>query len=48
MRFNLTEQFVKSVKPSNGRSPIYRDDDLIGFGVQVRPNGRKTSPSTMS
>jgi hypothetical protein len=42
MRFHLTERFVKTLNSEEGRSPIFRDDELIGFGVQVRPNGRKS------
>jgi hypothetical protein len=30
------------------KSPIFYDDEVIGFGLQVRSNGRKTSPSTES
>jgi len=42
MRFHLTERFVNSLKVEKGRSPIFRDDELVGFGIQVRPNGRKS------
>jgi integrase len=42
MRFHLTERFVRSLKTESGRSPIFRDDELVGFGVQIRPNGRKS------
>jgi hypothetical protein len=42
MRFHLTERFVRGRKAEGGRSPIFRDDELVGFGVQIRPNGRKT------
>jgi len=26
----------------NSGSPIFRDDELVGFGVQIRLNGRKS------
>jgi integrase len=42
MRFHLTERFVRSLKAEEGRSPIFRDDELVGFGVQMRSNGRKS------
>ncbi len=42
MRFHLTERFVSSLKGKEGRSPIFRDNELVGFGVQVRSNGRKS------
>jgi hypothetical protein len=42
MRKALTERFVKSVTAGNRASPIFMDDEVIGFGVQVRQNGRKT------
>ena len=42
MRKVLTERFVKSVTAGNRASPIFMDDEVIGFGVQVRQNGRKT------
>ena len=35
MRFHLTERFVSSLKGKEGRSPIFRDDELVGFGVQA-------------
>jgi hypothetical protein len=42
MRFHLTERFIRSRKAQSGCSPILRDDELVGFGLQVRPNGRKS------
>ncbi len=42
MRKALTERFVKVVTAGDRASPIFMDDEVIGFGVQVRQNGRKT------
>ena len=42
MRVNLTERFAKSATPEGRKSPIFYDDEVIGFGLQVRSNGRKT------
>lgn len=42
MRVRITDQFVKQAEPHNRAAPIFMDADLIGFGVQVRPSGRKT------
>lgn len=42
MRVRITDQFVKQAEPQNRAAPIFMDADLIGFGVQVRPSGRKT------
>jgi hypothetical protein len=39
---NLTERFAKSAAVEGRKSPIFYDDEVIGFGVQVRDNGRKT------
>ena len=36
MRIRLTDRFVKSATPSGRKSPIFMDDAVIGFGVQVR------------
>src|SRR5215207_9919517 len=41
MRVNLTERFAKSVMTEGRKSPIFYDE-VIGFGLQVRDNGRKT------
>lgn len=41
MRMNLT-RFAKSATTGGRRSPIFYDDEVIGFGLQVRDNGRKT------
>jgi len=43
MRVNLTERFAKSATAEGRKSPIFYDDEVIGFGLQVRDNGRKTS-----
>ncbi|MBI2717252.1 MAG: tyrosine-type recombinase/integrase [Rhizobiales bacterium] len=43
MRTHLTERFVKSATPAaNGLSPILRDTEVTGFGLQVRPSGKKS------
>ncbi|CAN1517172.1 XerC Integrase [Rhabdaerophilaceae bacterium] len=42
MRVTLTERFVKTAEAGERTSPIFMDDAVIGFGVQVRRNGRKT------
>ena len=42
MRVNLTERFAKSATAEGRKSPIFYDDEVIGFGLQVRDNGRKT------
>jgi len=42
MRVLLTERFVKVASAGERASPIFMDDAVIGFGVQVRRNGRKT------
>lgn len=42
MRVQITEQFVRKAQAEGTRSPIHMDCDVIGFGVQVRPNSRKT------
>jgi len=42
MRVSLTERFVKVASAGERASPIFMDDAVIGFGVQVRRNGRKT------
>jgi len=42
MRVSLTERFAKSATTEGRRSPIFYDDEVIGFGLQVRRNGRKT------
>jgi hypothetical protein len=41
MRVRLTDRFVKSATPNGRKSPIFMDDEVIGFGVQVRETGRK-------
>jgi integrase len=41
MRHVLNEKFVKAAATGGRRSPIFMDQDVIGFGLQVRANGRK-------
>jgi hypothetical protein len=41
-RVALTERFAKGATTEGRRSPIFYDDEVIGFGLQVRDNGRKT------
>lgn len=42
MRLPLTERSTKAATAEGRRSPIFYDDEVIGFGLQVRDNGRKT------
>ncbi len=42
MRVRITDQFVKQAAPQMRATPIFMDADVIGFGVQVRPSGRKS------
>ena len=42
MLVSLTERFAKSATTEGRKSPIFCDDQVIGFGFQVRYNGRKT------
>jgi len=41
-RIKLTDHFVKSATTGGPRSPIFMDDGVIGFGVQIRDTGRKS------
>lgn len=41
-RVKLTDRFVKSTTTGGRKSPIFMDDEVIGFGVQVRETGRKS------
>jgi Arm DNA-binding domain len=41
MRTKLTDRFVKSAETNGRKSPIFMDDEVIGFGIQVRDTGRK-------
>lgn len=41
-RVKLTDRFVKSATTGGRKSPIFMDDEVIGFGVQVRDTGRKS------
>ena len=45
-RVKLTDRFVKSATTDGRNSPIFMDDEVIVFGVQVGETGRKASPST--
>jgi hypothetical protein len=40
MRMRLTDRFVKSAAANGRKSPIFMDDEVIGFGIQVRESGR--------
>lgn len=42
MRARLTDRFVKSATTGGRKSPIFMDDEVIGFGIQVRATGRKS------
>ena len=41
MRVKLTDRFVKSASTNGRKSPVFMDDEVIGFGIQVRETGRK-------
>jgi hypothetical protein len=40
-RVALTERFAKAATTEGRKSPIFYDDEVIGFGLQVRDSGRK-------
>jgi hypothetical protein len=42
MRVKPTDRFVKWATTAGRESPTFMDDDVIGFGVQVRDTGRKS------
>jgi hypothetical protein len=42
MRIKVTDRFVKLAATGGRKSPIFMDDEVIGFGVQVRETGRKS------
>ena len=42
MRLKLTDRFVKSATTCGRKSPIFMDDEVIGFGIHVRETGRKS------
>ena len=42
MRVKLTDRFVKSATTGGRKSPIFMDDEVIEFGVEVRETGRKS------
>jgi hypothetical protein len=41
-RVKLTDRFVKSATTGGRKSPIFTDDEVIGFGIQVRETGRRS------
>ena len=41
-RVKLTDRFVKSATTGRRKSPIFTDDEVIGFGVQVCKTGRRS------
>jgi hypothetical protein len=41
VRVNLTGRLAKSATTKARKSPIFNDDEVIGFGLQVGDNGRK-------
>jgi len=41
-RVKLTDRFVKSATTGGRESPIFMDDEVIGFGLQVRQTARKS------
>ena len=40
-RVNLTERFAKAATSDGRKNPIFYDDEVIGFGLQVRDTGGK-------
>jgi len=42
-RVKLTDRFVKSATTDARKSPIFMDDEVIGFGVQVRKPAARAS-----
>lgn len=42
MRIKLNDRFVKSATTGGRKSPIFMDDEVIGFGIQIRDSGRKS------
>ena len=42
MRVKLTDRFVRSATTGGRKSQIFKDDEVIGFGIQVRQTGRKS------
>jgi hypothetical protein len=38
----LMERFAKDATTEGRKSPIFYDDEVIGFGLQVRDSGSKT------
>jgi hypothetical protein len=41
MRTRLIDRFAKAAKANGRKSPFYMDDEVIGFGIQVRQTSRK-------
>jgi hypothetical protein len=41
-RVALSERFARSAEAGGRKSPIFYDHEVIGFGLQVRDNGRET------
>lgn len=41
-RVKLTDRFVKFATTGGRKSPIFMDQEVVGFGVQVRETGRKS------
>ena len=42
MRVQITDQFARRAAPEGRSTPIFMDVEVIGFGIQVRPSGRKS------
>jgi Arm DNA-binding domain len=42
MRVKLTDRLVKSATTGGRKAPILMDDEVIGFGAEVRGNGRRS------
>jgi hypothetical protein len=46
-RVHITDQFARREAPAERYAPIFMDAEVIGFGIQVRPSGRRSSSKTM-
>ena len=44
----LTERFAKAATTAGGKSPIFYKEEVIGFRLQVRDNGRKARATRFS
>ena len=42
MRTRLTDRFVRAAKAEGRKSPIFMDDEVVRFGIQVRQTGGKS------